>query len=402
MPDHKEAFRKQYPILRKIRTILFLGGFAPISLAFSRSCFAQGIHVYLLEISNQESRHKHYPSSIFGCSHLNPNFVGTSTGIKKILEYANLIGAEAIATVGDAELLWLVKNRSRFEEKCKILSPALSTLELIASKKRQIALAKNAGLNVLPTWYLSVPEDYLKIPHQSFPICIRPSEDGTVSPGFKVEMLSSPSELYLFLRKRKTVNAPIIAQPFLNLPNLIVHGVRSETGEMLDMKAFLVPRKFEGITLSIETTDLDIRLKKNCMDFAGLANLAGCFHFEFLYSKQKSRFYYLEINARLGGTTEKVARMGFDEPGLMLEAYGLTGPMQKDCSRKKYTRIVNKRAILKHLVFVLKNQLTVLDYPSLSPIRHFACSLKEFFTVKDSVFDWKDLRGSLLFHLRRP
>src|SRR5437879_1377017 len=43
-------------------------------------------------------------------------------------------------------------------------------------------------------------------------------------------------------------------------------------------------------------------------EFATRADIQGCYHLEFLFSPPDSRAYFLELNVRLGGTTDKVVR----------------------------------------------------------------------------------------------
>ena len=72
----------------------------------------------------------------------------------------------------------------------------------------------------------------------------------------------------------------------------------------------------------------------------------------------EDRAYYLEINARLGGTTDKVTRLGFDEPGLLLAAFGLL-PMQTGTSFAALSgrTAVNKLKVLQHLEWALRGKL---------------------------------------------
>ena len=188
----------------------------------------------------------------------------------------------------------------------------------------------------------------------------------------------------------------MIAQPLRILPNLVVHGARSESGEILALQPFLVPRKFEGVTLSIKRADFPPGVEKCCRDFIQAAGLTGCFHFELLLSPREDRAYYLEINARLGGTTDKVTRLGFDEPGLLLAAFGLL-PMQTGTSFAALSgrTAVNKLKVLQHLEWALRGKLCDLDYPAVSRVGHVGRSLLDLIAAEDSLFDCRDLRGSL-------
>src|SRR5439155_23157230 len=118
-------------------------------------------------------------------------------------------------------------------------------------------------------------------------------------------------------------------------------------------------------------------------------------------SEAERRAYFLEINTRLGGTTDKVARLGYDEPLLSLQAFGLIGPKRAEpasCARP----VVNKRAILKHMIQAARGRLSALDYPPVSPVRHLWRSSLELVTARDSVLDLRDIRGSMWFYLQLP
>jgi hypothetical protein len=193
----------------------------------------------------------------------------------------------------------------------------------------------------------------------------------------------------------------VIAQPFRHLPNLVVHGARSVSGELLALEGFLVPRKFEGVTLSIRRFSLPERIASQCRAFSHEAGLVGCYHFELLWDETTEQAYYLEVNVRLGGTTEKVLRRGYDEPALLMKSFGLPVGVPNVHSND-LRPVANKRALIKHVWYALRGRLTELDYPPVSRAHHLAASLGQLLTVQDSVFDWSDLRGTIDFHLRRP
>ena len=75
------------------------------------------------------------------------------------------------------------------------------------------------------------------------------------------------------------------------MPNLLVHGVRSVTGDVIGSRCYRVPRKFEGVTLAVEPRPFPSRLEEMCREFAGLAGITGCYHLEFMKRE----------NDRLGG-----------------------------------------------------------------------------------------------------
>jgi hypothetical protein len=109
----------------------------------------------------------------------------------------------------------------------------------------------------------------------------------------------------------------------MDLPNLVVHGARTIGGTSIGLHAFLVDRKFETVTLSIRPTVLEKDLEEKCIEFTNHFDVIGNYHFEFLIDRKNGSIYFLEINNRLGGTTAKVFALGYDEPLLALQSYGV-------------------------------------------------------------------------------
>ena len=254
------------------------------------------------------------------------------------------------------------------------------------------------GFDVLPTWYLRSVKDCADVAADAFPICLRPSMGEGVDPYFKVELAATPDALERFVAGRTKVDVPIVAQPFLRLPNLVVHGVRSASRQILAMRSFLVPTKFQGVSLTLHPTVVAPAVEDACRRFVDEIGIVGCFHFELLASDADGKAYFLEINVRLGGTTNKVVKLGFDEPILHLRAFGFdvlptTSPV--------WATAVNKRILVKHLLTALRGQLSQLDYPIDGRVRHAARDLRHLLTSADSNFDWRDLPGTMAFYLRR-
>ncbi len=383
---------------KRLGTIVMLGPWwVPAYLTFSRSCVARGFAVHLLDVGSQPRPWKRYSSCLAGGGWIAASKIGTPEGIASVHEYVRSVEGDALFTFWDRDLIWLGENRSVFEPTCKVMVPPPESLRLLASKQNQIDLALRVGFDVLPTWYLWAPEDYRKIPQCHYPVVVRPDNNiDAVWPTFKVLFARSPEILRSFLQGIQFLEGPVIAQPLRILPNLVVHGARSEAGKILALQPFLVRRKFEGVTLSIRRADFPPGVEKCCRDFIQAAGLTGCFHYELLFSPPEDRAYYLEINARFGGTTDKVTRLGFDEPGLSLAAFGLL-PMQTGTSfvALRGRTAVNKLKALKHIVWALRGKLCALDYPPVSRVGHVGRSLLDLIAAEDSIFDWRDLRGSL-------
>ena len=164
--------------------------------------------------------------------------------------------------------------------------------------------------------------------------------------------------------------------------------------------AFLVDRKFEGLALRLRPMTLTDELTETVRQFSRTVKLSGAYHFDLLYALEREQTYYLEVNARFGGTTDKVFWLGVDEPADCLRAYGLTGPRRRRSNRVWRAAVANKRATLKHLLTMLQRGPEPWDYPQESRFKAAMHSIGDLVLTKDSIYDRKDLRGSAAFHLQ--
>lgn len=384
---------------REVNRIVFFGTFGPPSLTFARSCSRAGISVYLLSVGGSGAGS--VPSRCFaGVRSLDRNLAGKTEGIEAILRYASEVRADALATISEAHSLWLARNRAHFENVCTLMAPAAECLERLASKSQQIRLAQEAGLTTLPTYFLRQASEARAIASGHYPVCLRPSSPDCVDPAFKVLTMATAGDLERYLGSLSSLRGALVAQPLRVLPNMVVHCTSGADGGLLRASAFLVDRKFEGLALRIRGMPTPEGLGERISRFSRMAGLEGPYHFDFLYSAQERQCYFLEVNARFGGTTDKVRWLGVDEPAECLEAYGLRPPDGFRSSQRRFTAVVNKRATLKHLLTSLRRGQDPTDYPQESRIRGALHSVGDMFLAKDSIWDWRDLRGTLAFHLQ--
>lgn len=377
--------------------------FGTPALSFARSCKAHGISVYLLEPQEGPVRWQRYSSCLSGASGINPDLIGTPEGLLKICDFVESVNARALMVTNDKMMLWLSQNREMFEPDCAVLAASDNCLQLLFDKQNQIEIARKSGFNLLPSWYLRGVDDADSIPQQQYPVCVRPSLLGSVDPPFKAEVLHTPEEMKQFLRGLSAVRARIIAQPFIVGPTLVVHGARSAEDGSMTMRAFMAYRKHEGFTLALKPVNLPKELSAPCRAFAEASDITGVFHYELLVSEKEGRPYFLEVNVRLGGTTDKVMRLGFDEPAYLLRSFGIKLPRNGRVYKKVERQIIGKRLLLRSLRATLTNTRPVIDYPRTSRSRQVLYSIFAWLFVRDSVLDWSDVRGSLWYLLfKRP
>jgi predicted ATP-grasp superfamily ATP-dependent carboligase len=378
--------------------VLLLGKYGPPFLAFARSLHAHGWDSYILEARDGPWRQR--SARLGGGATIPPSLIGTPAGIERVRDYGREIGARALVTLSETHLLWIARERAAFTA-LDVLVPPLDVLERVQSKRWQIELAKKVGFPMLSTTYLQSAADAAGIAADDYPLALRPSNDAAATPLFKVLLAHSREELEAQLAGVRISGEGVIAQPFRHLPNLVVHAARSADGRILAQEGFLVPRKFEGVTLSIERFPLSAEVDAQCRAFADEAGLVGNYHYELLWDDRVGKAYYLEVNVRLGGTTEKVLRRGFDEPGLLMASFGMpVGPPSVHSDDR--SPVANKRVLVKHIWYALRGRTTELDYPAVSRGAQIAASVRQLLTASDSVFDWSDLRGSIDFHFRKP
>ncbi len=297
-------------------------------------------------------------------------------------------------------MLWLAEQRHRFEPEVRLLAATDACLRRLQSKKDQIELARRAGFQVLPTWFLLSPTDSATIPLDQYPVCLRPAIPSEVAPTFKARVLYSPDALRAALQGLTRINGPIIAQPFLRLPDLKVHGARAETGRILAMRPFLVERKFEGVTLTLSPASFPPGLEDACCKFAELAGITGGFHFDLLFDPTSNKVYFLEINVRMGGITDKAKAFGYNQPALIIDCFGLGKGSWNPLTPTGRRRVVTKRSILKHMLVVATGRHSELDYPQVSRLQHFLLSCRDLLIARDSVFDWNDVTGTVWYNLQ--
>lgn len=373
---------------------VILSAFGPPALACLRSWGRAGMAPGLIAV---QAPGEPRPASNYlaGSVCLSREDLYSERGLDIIVRFLADFHASGLTCIDESIAQWLNDQRASLPSSVPLWLPPGEMLRRVLDKAAQIEAARRVGLQVLPTYLFHGGADLEEIPPSHFPLCLRPSAPGSVTPTFKVQNVASVVELRAFLATMD-IRQPVIGQPFKNLPNLVVHGTRTPTGKTLGMEGFLVARKFQGVTLTLRPLPLTEDCKARCIAFTEAMQLVGHYHFEFLYDAACGENHFLEINHRFGGTTAKVLVCGYPEPLYALQGQGLDVPAP--CALRPLT-VSSIKALGKSAFYALTGRLTALDYPEESTARRLWSTVKCLLTCRDEVFAWDDLQGSAAFYL---
>ena len=376
--------------------IVLVAGFGPPSLAAIRSWGRLGCQVALLVVSRKPPR---FCASRFlhEKRFMSRDLLYTEEGLTRINQFVADFRADAVTAITEHIAQWLGQNGDRLPGGTTLLCPPPATLDQLSSKRRQTEVASEVGFDVLPTYYLDKCSDtHNNVLPEHFPLALRPATERGTRPFFKIRVVFSVEDLRSFLESLQKVDDEIIAQPFLDAPNTIVHATRTAAGATFGLQAFTVPRKFQGISLALQPTTVPEELCRRVTEFADSCNIVGSFHVDFIHAEMSSRHYFLEANCRLGGTTAKVAKTGYDEPAMFLHAF--TDARAPSFSPARSATVVSRHALLKYVMCNLVRQSDPWDYPSVSAAGAVAYAFSALFRTHDDVWDGHDLRGSLALY----
>lgn len=368
-----------------------IGPFGPAQLTCLRSWIDRGYDPIFIHLAEDGTRLPFLERSVHGYLRTDRGQLKTDAGIARLSGFLADHGASGITALGYdlIEFLWMI--RDRLPKGIGMWVADRAVLELLQSKDQQIALARDIGLWVAPTWHL-MPNDLGAVPGDAYPLVLRPDDPRAVSPEFKVELVESREALATFVETLERVDRPLIAQPYIEGKNYLVHGSRSPHTGHCEYAAFVVDRMFQGVCLTVRRVEMPKDLETGCRKIAEVAGLTGVFHFDFRWDVDNERFVFLDINGRLGGTTGKVFRCGFDEPKLLVDAFrGTRTEPPRPLPRRPVTA-TNRLAMIKVLIGAVTTNLTVFDYPNVGLGRRLADLLPGFFLWKDEIWaprHWK-------------
>lgn len=234
-----------------------------------------------------------------------------------------------------------------------------------------------------------------------YPVVARPDSPAGSKPTFKVELLNSAEEYRTFLNRFQNIDPPLIVQPLVKGPNMVVHGYRSAEPRRSSFYAFIVEQKYEGVTLTMRSIALDRDIENACRIYCDLLDVEGCFHFELIQDTASGVWYFLEVNGRLGGTTAKALRLGYDEPHALLIAFDVLRPDIEANGRNYKAVVSNRRAMAKFTYNLITGRTTSLDYGAKTSARAFLDIIRGWITWRDEIFYMGDLHGTWAYEMQQ-
>jgi hypothetical protein len=187
-----------------------------------------------------------------------------------------------------------------------------------------------------------------------------------------------------------------VLQSFVPGTNLIVHGARSAISGEVAQAAFDVSEMLDGVSLVVRCTTIDAGTLAACAEFVRRAEIEGVYHFEFRKNSD-GQLFFLDFNGRLGGTTGKVLRLGYDEPALLVQCFTQRSLTLDRCDDSAMAS--NRMAIAKAALRSLRARMTIFDYPLQSPGRRIAGLMSGLFRWRDEILHFGELRSGLAFML---
>lgn len=372
-----------------------IGPFGPAQLACLRSWIGLGLSPIFIQI-REAARIVRPALKLAAYASFAPAELSERSGVRELMAFLEKERASGITCLSDEMAIWLNRMRSEMPADTKIWLPDTRVIRFLDCKSAQTQLAQSVGFATLPTY--SIDRVGADLPGDaSFPMVARPDGAGSVTPSFKAEFIRDRRHLDRFLAQFIRISRPIVLQPFISGPNLLIHGYRGKAGRPSGCVGFTVERKFEGVSLTIRSCKLDRELQHCVEEFCNRIDIVGCYHFDLIVDDRSHQPYFLEMNGRLGGTTAKVFAAGYDEPASLLVAHGVLDRTVLDhpVSRR---RCANKMSMAKYLMHLAAGRTTLLDYPVATRWKNMRDIGLGMILWRDEVFTVRDLSSTLSYY----
>jgi hypothetical protein len=308
-----------------------IGPFGPPQLACLTSWLRLGLKPRFVHLS-QRAALRFAPPRLGGYLHITAESLSDDATAKQVVDWC---AGEGVGAAVAGAYATTARLRALFAGTGVAVAPLDASLfSFLDAKSPQLSAARRAGFAVAPWWLIDRAADAAALPGDVFPLVLRPDRPTAHGSAFKVACLDDRTALARFLDAREIPYA-LIAQRRVDAPNLVIHGARRADGAQARIDAFLVDWKYEGVTQRMRRVELPAALASAASRFVADAGIVGVYHFELLAADRLEDSLFLEINARLGGTTAKALRVGYDEPGWLLWALGVGDAPREPATRAR-------------------------------------------------------------------
>lgn len=349
--------------------VAVIGPFGPPQMAAIRVFAEHGIETVFFHLGAGR-RLRRTPPILAGYEMLPGDVTSRSGGMARMADLVAQHGCTHTIAIAYRLSRWLDEALAPLGDAVTVCSPAPGTFAFLDGKAEQIALAGHLGFELLPTHMLTSVADAEPIPDADYPLVLRP--DGPTSPHFKIEKIDDPAALTAFLATFVR-GYRIVAQPYTPGPNILMQGARAVDGRLMDHAAFIADYKYQGVTQRLRPIETPPGLDARCKAFVAEAGITGAYHFDLLHDEKTGRTYFLEINGRLGGTTNKVRCCGYEQPLYMLACYD-GAPWRDTPPQRRNRRVSNRISIAKRLDELRLQGPNPLDFP-VGPRRNLMAKL---------------------------
>lgn len=378
MNDHR-------PPPQKTRiTCAFFGEFAPPALACLRAWHRAGFDTRLLCDTRDGLR-------LARSAALDRRMAVPFPTEEEWTAWAGLLDVTGVTALSETRLRRLNAIVSGENARTGVWSPPSERLARLQQKDQQRRVAEESGFSTLPTQLLDADNENPPMP---FPCVARPNEEGSRA-GFKARHVPSEQALKSLAGKCATT---LVLQPFRDWPSMVIHGARSVGGQILALHAWFVPDKHRGLALTLRPCALPEHLAEATRQFADRVGITGPFHIDLLWNPETSEHAFMEMNGRLGGTTPAVTACGYPEGAMVPCCYSDQFEVPEYTIHDRW--VANRQALLRYAWDAIRGRLTPLDYPRRSRALALAFVAKAFMLTKDTVWDWRDVEGSVCLYLR--
>lgn len=336
------------------------------------------------------------------CVHLGPLRFDDPAWVNRLSQALAEAGSEAVTCVSEpiSEALWAA--REALPRGLRIASASPAIVRQLASKAFQHRLARHSGLATLPSWCWA-PGARALLAEDIFPLAVRPDDARRAVPPFKVEVVDDSLGLQQLLDRLLPGSSPVIVQPLVRGPNLLVHGWRDEAGRCSGFLGFEVEVKHQGLSVVMRPRPLPEAVAAGCARMAEALGLQGVFHFDFVVDAQ-GQALFLDLNPRFGGTTGKALAAGYDEPLALVATLRPDLVPHAAFVRPRLARSGGKHQALRALWGTLAGSSTAADYPHPQRGRAVAALLRYLLTGRDELLRvdaWRSLLAFVLYQAGR-